>query len=65
MSKTEFIKKWNTDRDFKADAKEHGIYVIGNNVVFMNNSGKGVKAVSSVYDKQTLDRNKREEVKIW
>jgi len=51
MSKTEFIKKWNTDRDFKADAKERGIYVIGNNVVFMNNSGKGVKAVSSVYDK--------------
>jgi len=51
MSKAEFIKKWNTDRDFKADAKERGIYVIGNNVVFMNNSGKGVKAVSNVYNK--------------
>ena len=59
MSKTEFIKKWNTDRNFKADAKEHGIYVIGNTVVFMNNSGKGVKAVSSVYNKQTLNKEKR------
>ena len=64
MTKAEFIKKWNTDRDFKADAKEHGIYVIGNNVVFMNNSGKGVRAVSSVYDKQTLDYNKRKEVNM-
>lgn len=59
MSKAEFIKKQNTDRDFRDDAKERGVYVIGQNVVFMNNSGKGVKAVSSVYDKQALDKEKR------
>ena len=45
MKKTEFLKKWRSDRNFRYDMMSKGIRVILNNVFFFNNDGT-LKAVA-------------------
>lgn len=48
MSKVEFLKKWNSDFAFKAEAKAKGIRVIQDNVFFFNPDGT-LKAIAGKY----------------
>lgn len=50
MRKADFIKLWNTDFIFRNLAKNKGINVIQNNVIFFNADGS-VKAIAGAYIK--------------
>lgn len=50
MRKADFIKLWNTDFVFRNFAKNKGINVIQNNVIFFNADGS-VKAIAGAYIK--------------
>lgn len=50
MSKTDFLKKWHSDRNFKFDMMLKGVRVIQNNVIFFNPDGT-VREIAGQYVK--------------
>lgn len=48
MSKTDFLKKWRNDKEFRFRMKQKGIRVIQNNVIFFNPDGS-MKRIAGNY----------------
>lgn len=50
MTKKEFLKKWRNDYSFHRDMRMHGVRVIQDNVIFLNNKGS-IESVAGAYVK--------------